>query len=172
MCRLLGRGIMHKKRRFFQLVRIYSSIINRRLWAAESQIGAGGVHLQLKATLFLKPSKPPIPMASRCGQAGDLGQVGLHQPPQVTHVGKIKKKSNFLVIYTVYCRFGISTLSFQVQPVPHKATKAKKAFNLTFRAWCHNLFSTVITLVDWEAAKGIKSPFSALPPLGHRWLSL
>ena len=105
------------------------------------------------------------PVVNRCGQAGDLGQVGLHQPPQVTHIGKIKKKSNFLVIYTVYCRFGISTLSFQVQPVPHKATKAKKAFNLTFRAWCHNLFSTVITLVDWEAAKGIKSPFSALPPL-------
>ena len=35
------------------------------------------------------------PVVDRCGQAGDLGEVGLHQPPQVTQGEKIKINPSF-----------------------------------------------------------------------------
>ena len=91
-------------------------------------------------------------LINRCGQArapawprlfrpgGDLPDVGLHQPCQLAQLGNIKEDTNFLVIYTVYCQFDISTLLFQVHPdTQDKAAKAKKAFSLTFRGLCGHL---------------------------------
>ena len=89
------------------------------------------------------------------GPGGDLPEVGLHQPSQVAQLGIIKEDTNFLVIYTPYCRFDISTLIFQVHPDPQdKAAKAKKAFSLAFRGLCGHL-SNLTAL-----------PFPIIGPLG------
>ena len=62
-----------------------------------------------------------------------------------------------------YCKFDIITPLSKVHPAPqNKATKAKMAFSLTFCAWCHNLFSTLITL-GWP---------NFVPALNFMWVDI
>ena len=98
---------------------------------------------------------------------GDLPDVGLHQPCQLAQLGNIKEDTNFLVIYTVYCQFDISTLLFQVHPdTQEKAAKAKKAISLAFRGLCGHLSNlTALGICMFAPRKSYfvqQSPFQKL----------
>ena len=111
---------------------------------------------------------PAWPRLFRPG--GDLPEVGVHQPSQLAQLGDIKEVTNFLVIYTPYCWFDISTLLFQVhEDTQDKAAKAKKAFSLTFRGLCGHLSNlTALEMSDSDTKKcriflNIKDMLEILP---------